>query len=62
MSKIVKPDLTYQWVHVALVFDGANIKEYVNGVKTGITVTHPSWPSSNSFLNIGYDMSGSIAG
>jgi len=53
---------TNQWVHVALVMDGTNIKEYVNGVKTGATVAHPSWPSSNSFLNIGYDVSGSFAG
>ena len=53
---------TNQWVHVALVMDGKNIKEYVNGVKTGATVAHPSWPSSNSFLNIGYDVSGSFAG
>lgn len=53
---------TNQWVHVALVMDGTNIKEYVNGVKTGATVTHPSWPSSNSFLNIGNDVSGSMAG
>lgn len=53
---------TNQWVHVALVMDGTNIKEYVNGVKTGATVTHPSWPSSNSFLNIGNDVSGSFDG
>ena len=53
---------TNQWVHVALVMDGTNIKEYVNGVKTGATVAHPSWPSSNSFLNIGEDVSGSFAG
>ena len=53
---------TNQWVHVALVMDGTNIKEYVNGVKTGATVAHPSWPSSNSFLNIGDDVSGSFAG
>jgi len=53
---------TNQWVHVALVLDGTNIKQYVNGVKTGATVAHPSWPSSNSFLNIGDDVSGSFAG
>ena len=53
---------TNQWVHVALVLDGANIKQYVNGVKTGATVAHPSWPSVNNFLNIGEDVSGSMAG
>ncbi len=51
-----------QWAHVALVFDGTNIKEYVDGVKTGATVTHPSWPSSNNFLNIGNDVSGYMNG
>ena len=38
-----------------------NIKEYINGVLMG-TVTHPSWPSSNGFLNIGHDYSGSMTG
>lgn len=51
-----------QWAHVALVFDGTNIKEYVDGVKTGGTVTHPSWPSVNNFLIIGNDISGYMNG
>ncbi len=51
-----------QWAHVALVFDGTNIKEYVDGVKTGATVTHPSWPSVNNFLIIGNDISGYMTG
>ena len=51
-----------QWAHVALVFDGTNIKEYVDGVKTGDTVTHPSWPSVNNFLIIGNDISGYMTG
>ena len=46
---------------VKLVGDGTNIKEYINGVLMG-TVTHPSWPSSNGFLNIGHDFSGSMTG
>lgn len=51
-----------QWVHVAIVLDGVNIKEYVNGVQTGTIVAHPSWPSNNSFLNIGHDFAGGITG
>ena len=51
-----------QWVHVALVLDGTNIKEYINGVQTGSSLAHPSWPSSNNFLLIGYDFDGGITG
>jgi len=43
------------WIHYALVGDGTNIKVYINGVLTGSTYTHPSWPSTNNFLNIGFD-------
>ena len=51
-----------QWVHVALVLDGTNIKEYINGVQTGSSLAHPSWPSSNNFLLIGHDFDGGITG
>lgn len=43
------------WMHYAVVCDGTNIKAYINGVLTGSTFTHPSWPSTNNFLNIGFD-------
>jgi len=46
------------WIHHALVGDGTNIKVYTNGVLTGSTYTHPSWPSTNNFLNIGFDADG----
>jgi len=46
------------WTHYALVGDGTNIKVYTNGVLTGSTYTHPSWPSTNNFLNIGFDADG----
>ena len=51
-----------QWVHVALVLDGTNIKEYINGVQAGPSSAHPSWPSSNKFLLIGNDFDGGITG
>lgn len=51
-----------QWVHIALVLDGTNIKEYINGVQTAEIVAHPLWPSGNNFLNIGYDHDGGMAG
>jgi len=51
-----------QWVHVALVLDGTNIKEYINGVQAGSSSAHPSWPSSNNFLLIGNDFDGGITG
>ena len=46
---------------IKLVGDGTNIKEYINGVLKG-TVTHPNWISTNRFLNIGHDFSGSMTG
>ena len=46
---------------IKLVGDGTNIKEYINGVLNG-TVTHPNWISTNRFLNIGHDFSGSMTG
>ena len=46
------------WMHYAVVCDGTNIKAYINGVLTGSTFTHPSWPSTNNFLNIGFDADG----
>ena len=46
------------WMHYAVVCDGTNIKAYINGVLTGSTFTHPSWPSTNNFLNIGFDPDG----
>lgn len=49
---------TDQWIHVALVFDGANIKEYINGIQTGEVVTHPNWAAGNRFLYIGNDVFG----
>jgi hypothetical protein len=51
-----------QWVHIALVLDGTNIKEYINGVQTAEIVAHPLWPSGNHFLNIGSDHDGVIDG
>lgn len=46
------------WMHYAVVCDGTNIKAYRDGVLTGSTYTHPSWPSTNNFLNIGFDPDG----
>ena len=46
---------------VKLVGDGTNIKEYINGVLNG-TATHSNWESTNRFLNIGHDFSGSMTG
>lgn len=46
------------WIHYAVVGDGTNIKVYTNGVLTVSTYTHPSWPSTNNFLNIGFDADG----
>jgi hypothetical protein len=46
------------WTHYALVGDGTNIKAYIDGVLTGGTHAHPSWPSTNNFLNIGFDADG----
>ena len=55
------------WSHVALVFDGTNVRLYVNGNGSFDNPTiankpHPSWPSTNNFLNIGYDFDGAADG
>lgn len=51
------------WSHVALVFDGTNVRLYVNGNGTFDHPTisnkpHPSWPVGDRFLNVGYDVNG----
>lgn len=57
------------WSHVALVFDGTNVRLYVNGNGTGTfgnpgsaVRPHPSWPVGDRFLNVGYDVEGAIDG
>lgn len=50
-----------QWVHVALVGDGVNIKQYINGLLSG-SVTHSNWTNGNNFLNIGRDPDDSFVG
>jgi len=55
------------WSHVAIVFDGTNVRLYVNGNGTFDNPTisnkpHPSWPSTNNFLNIGSDADGDTDG
>jgi len=50
-----------QWVHVALVGDGVNIKQYINGLESG-SVTHSNWSNGNNFLNIGRDHDDSFVG
>ena len=50
-----------QWVHVALVGDGVNIKQYINGLVSG-SVTHSNWTNGNNFLNIGQDPDDSFVG
>lgn len=55
------------WSHVAIVFDGTNVRLYVNGDGTFENPTisnkpHPSWPVGNRFLNVGYDADGAIDG
>ena len=51
------------WSHVAIVFDGTNVRLYVNGNGTFDHPTishkpHPSWPVGDRFLNVGYDADG----
>ena len=51
------------WSHVALVFDGTNVRLYVNGNGSFDNPTisnkpHPSWPVGDRFLNVGYDVDG----
>ena len=40
----------------AIVGDGTNIKQYINGVLKS-TTAHSNWASTNRFLNIGWDFS-----
>ncbi len=50
-----------QWAHVAIVGDGTNIKEYIDGVLV-ITTAHPNWSNGNNFLNIGQDTEDTFVG
>jgi hypothetical protein len=53
------------WSHVALVFDGTNVRLYVNGASDNPADSsgpHPSWPVGDRFLNVGYDADGVIDG
>ena len=50
-----------QWAHVAIVGDGTNIKEYINGVLV-ITTAHPNWSAGNNLLNIGQDSEDTFVG
>jgi len=55
------------WSHVALVFDGTNVRLYVNGNGTFDNPTlsnkpHPSWPVGDRFLNVGRDFDGATDG
>jgi len=48
------------WSHIALVFNGTNVRLYVNGNGTfensgASSRPHPSWPVGDRFLNVGYD-------
>jgi len=48
------------WSHIALVFDGTNVRLYVNGTfeNPAASGLHPSWPVGDRFLNVGYDHDG----
>ena len=55
------------WSHVAIVFDGTNVRLYVNGNGSFDNPTiankpHPSWPVGDRFLNVGYDFDGAADG
>ena len=53
------------WCHVALVFDGTNVRLYINGTFDNPAASsglHPSWPVGDRFLNVGYDVEGAIDG
>ena len=50
-----------QWAHVAIVGDGTNIKEYVDGVLV-ITTAHPNWSAGNNLLNIGEETKDTFVG
>ena len=46
------------WCHVALVFDGTNVRLYINGTFDNPAASsgpHNSWPVGDRFLNVGYD-------
>jgi len=49
------------WSHVAIVFDGTNVRLYVNGTFDNPVTSsrpHPSWPVGDRFLNVGCDVDG----
>ena len=53
------------WSHVALVFDGTNVRLYVNGTFENPAASsgpHNSYPVGDRFLNVGYDVEGAIDG
>lgn len=53
------------WSHVAIVFDGTNVRLYINGTFDNPAASsgpHPSWPVGDRFLNVGYDAEGAIDG
>ena len=53
------------WSHVAIVFDGTNVRLYVNGTFENPAASsgpHNSWPVGDRFLNVGYDVEGAIDG
>ena len=53
------------WSHVAIVFDGTNVRLYVNGTFDNPIIStrpHPSWPVGDRFLNVGYDVDGATDG
>ena len=55
------------WSHIALVFDGTNVRLYINGNGTFDNPTtsnrpHPSWPVGDRFLNVGFDSDGAADG
>jgi len=53
------------WSHIALVFDGTNVRLYVNGTLDNPVASskpHPSWPVGDRFLNVGWDFDGATDG
>ena len=53
------------WCHVALVFDGTNVRLYINGTFDNPAASsgpHNSWPVGDRFLNVGYDFDGGADG
>ncbi len=54
---ISSTELTYGiWNHLALVWDGANISLYINGIKDDITEAANSLSSNNSDVYLGYEV------